>query len=202
MEMINATLQSPLANHTLYRTFRPSLELLFGTDISAPPAKMPKPAEKQPTSDLEIPHVLQGEIARLDQKFKVSLDSAAQNNAKSIKLICCLDDKKLPCVPPVGINIPGSYFNLHKIKEYTPFSVLTFTEDYPWSSPECSLIEQDYSATPFLKAVQNALVARIAKLPKLHSLSHLLDTWEMSVRQACSPNAVKPVCEFTALFGM
>ncbi|XP_061387400.1 mediator of RNA polymerase II transcription subunit 15-like [Musca vetustissima] len=181
MEVITATLQSPLANHTLYRTFRPSLELLFGTDIAAPPAKMPRPAEKPAKGDLEIPHVLQGEIARLDQKFKVSLDPAAQNNPKSIKLICCLDDKKLPCVPPVSINIP---------------------EDYPWSSPECSLIEHDYSATPFLNAVQNALVARIAKLPKLHSLSHLLDTWEMSVRQACSPNAAKPICEFTALLGM
>uniref|UniRef100_T1PCS5 Mediator of RNA polymerase II transcription subunit 15 n=1 Tax=Musca domestica TaxID=7370 RepID=T1PCS5_MUSDO len=181
MDVINATLQSPLANHTLYRTFRPSLELLFGTDIAAPPAKIPRPAEKPSKGDLEIPHVLQGEIARLDKKFKVSLDPAAQNNPESIRLICCLDDKKLPCVPPVSINIP---------------------EDYPWSSPECSLIEHDYSATPFLKAVQNALVARIAKLPKLHSLSHLLDTWEMSVRQACSPNAAKPVCEFTALFGM
>ncbi|XP_073826522.1 mediator complex subunit 15 [Musca autumnalis] len=181
MEVISATLQSPLANHTLYRTFRPSLELLFGTDIAAPPAKMPRPAEKPPKGDLEIPHVLQGEIARLDQKFKVSLDPASQNNPKSIRLICCLDDKKLPCVPPVSVNIP---------------------EDYPWSSPECSLIEHDYSATPFLNAVQNALVARIAKLPKLHSLSHLLDTWEMSVRQACSPNAAKPICEFTALLGM
>ncbi|XP_075153265.1 mediator complex subunit 15 isoform X2 [Haematobia irritans] len=181
MDVISATLQSPLANHTLYRTIRPSLELLFGTDICAPPAKIPKPAEKPSTGDLDIPHVLQGEIARLDQKFKVSLDTTSQNNAKSIRLICRLDDEKLPWVPTVTINIP---------------------EDYPWSSPECSLIEQDYSATPFLNAVQNALVARIAKLPKLHSLSHLLDTWEMSVRQACSPNAVKPVCEFTALFGM
>lgn len=45
-------------------------------------------------------------------------------------------------------------------------------------------------------------MARIAKLPKLYSLSHLLDAWEMSVRQACSPNAAKPICEFTALFGM
>ncbi|XP_065357329.1 mediator of RNA polymerase II transcription subunit 15 [Calliphora vicina] len=183
MEVINTTLQSPIANHTLYRTFRPSLELLFGTDISAPsPPKRARIAENPTvTSDIEIPHVLQGEIARLDQKFKVTLDPTSQNNIKSIKLICCLDDKKLPSVPPVNVNIP---------------------EDYPSASPECSLIEQDYSATAFLKAVQNALMSRIAKLPKLYSLSHLLDTWEMSVRQACSPNAVKPVCEFTALLGI
>lgn len=64
------------------------------------------------------------------------------------------------------------------------------------------MIEQDYSSTAFLKAVQNALVARIAKLPKLHSLSHILDTWEMSVRQACSPNAIKPACEYLTILGM
>lgn len=52
--------------------------------------------------------MLQGEIARLDQKFKVSLDTSAQNNTKSIKLICCLDDKRLPSVPPVNVNIPGT----------------------------------------------------------------------------------------------
>lgn len=112
MEVINTTLQSPIANHTLYRTFRPSLELLFGTDISAPaPPKMARMAEKPSvTTDIEIPHVLQGEIARLDQKFKVTLDPTAQNNNKSIKLICCLDDKKLPIVPPVSVNIPGKLF--------------------------------------------------------------------------------------------
>lgn len=78
-----------------------------------------------------------------------------------------------------------------------------FLEDYPWCSPDCSLAEQEYNSTPFLKSVQNALLARIAKLPKFYSLSHLLDTWEMSVRQACSPNSKNNVaCEFTAIFGM
>ena len=112
MEVINTTLQSPIANHTLHRTFRPSLELLFGTDISAPsPAKRARVTEKPSTgTDIEIPYVLQGEIARLDQKFKVTLDHTAQSNIKSIKLICCLDDKKLPSVPPVSVNIPGKCF--------------------------------------------------------------------------------------------
>lgn len=64
---------------------------------------------------------------------------------------------------------------------------LLFVEDYPFSSPTCSLIEHEYSATSFLYNIQQALVARVCKLPKLFSLSHLLDTWEMSVRQACSP---------------
>lgn len=128
---------------------------------------------------IHVPHVLQGEIARLDQKFKVSLDqstlatvgnggggtgSGGQNAV--IRLVCCLDDRHLPCVPPISIVIP---------------------ENYPMVAPACKLNELEYSATPFLKRVQNALVARIAKLPRMHSLSHLLDTWEMSVRQACAP---------------
>lgn len=119
------------------------------------------------TPVIQVPHVLQGEIARLDQKFKVSLDpSCLATSTGVIKLVCCLDDKHLPCVPPVSVVIP---------------------ENYPMVAPACKLIEQEYNATPFLLRVQSALVARIAKLPHMHSLSHLLDTWEMSVRQACAP---------------
>ena len=33
MEVLTTTLQSAIANHTLHRTFKPSLELMFGTDI-------------------------------------------------------------------------------------------------------------------------------------------------------------------------
>lgn len=61
----------------------------------------------------EIPHILQGEIARLDQKFKISIDSSSQIGSKLIKLVCCLDDKHLPCVPPVSVTIPGNYSYLY-----------------------------------------------------------------------------------------
>lgn len=37
--------------------------------------------------------MLQGEIARLDQRFKVSLDSNQPPGAKHIQLTCWLDDK-------------------------------------------------------------------------------------------------------------
>lgn len=132
------------------------------------------------TNSNEIPHLLQGEIARLDQKFKISLDSSAQIGTKTIKLVCCLDDKHLPCVPPVSVSIP---------------------EDYPSTAPLCNIIEHDYSATPFLLAVQKALNSRISKLPRQYSLSHLLDTWAMSVRQACSPAYVEAT-PTTILMGM
>lgn len=154
---------------------------------------LPSPAKQQKlsTSDtssssgIEIPHVLQGEIARLDQKFKVSLDPSSQNGTKLIKLVCCLDSQHLPCVPPVSVVIPGKS-NRHKLLTFN-LKIQCFLDDYPFSAPSCKLIEQEYNATPFLISVQGALIARISKLPKLFSLSHLLDTWEMSVRQACSP---------------
>ncbi|EAL39227.3 AGAP009886-PA [Anopheles gambiae str. PEST] len=174
VEAVSSSLQAATGNHTLQRTFRPCLEALFGPDIKnlPPPAKQSRLALDDTgaavgTGGGEIPHILQGEIARLDQKFKVSLDQCAISGTRTIKLICWLDDKNLPCVPPVAVTIP---------------------EDYPSTAPSCSLIEQEYNATPFLILVQKSLMARICKLPGLFTLSHLLDTWEMSVRQACSPN--------------
>lgn len=174
VEAVSANLQSSLGNHTLQRTFRPCLEALFGPDIKnlPTPAKQPRLAIEESMGSSsggsqEIPHILQGEIARLDQKFKVSLDQCAVGGTKTIKLICWLDDKHLPCVPPVAVTIP---------------------EEYPFTSPSCTLIEQEYNATPFLIQVQKSFLARICKLPEMFSLSHLLDAWEMSVRQACAPN--------------
>lgn len=54
-------------------------------------------------------------------------------------------------------------------------------------APGCNLTEHEYNATPFLTSVQFAFKARVANLPRIFSLTHLLDTWEMSVRQSCSP---------------
>lgn len=133
---------------------------------------------EEPTS--EIPDVLQGEIARLDQRFKVSLDPNQQAGSKTIQLLCWLDDKHLPCVPPVSLIIP---------------------EDYPKNSPQCHMAPHEYNATQFLSTVQNALLARIKKLPKHFSVSQLLDTWEMSVRQASAPSHT-PVSATTLLMGL
>lgn len=122
------------------------------------------------STPIHVSHVLQGEIARLDQKFKLSLDQSVHSNDSTgiIKLICCLDDTKLPCVPPISVLLP---------------------EMYPMVAPTFKLAEHEYNATEFLSRVQSALVSRIAKLPRIHSLSQLLDTWEMSVRQACAPKS-------------
>lgn len=82
-----------------------------------------------------------------------------------VQLVCWLDDKHLPCVPPVSVWVP---------------------EDYPASRPKCQLASHDHCATPFLTALSTALALRVASLPPHYTVSQLLDTWEMSVRQACS----------------
>nr|XP_023013948.1 mediator of RNA polymerase II transcription subunit 15 isoform X2 [Leptinotarsa decemlineata]XP_023013949.1 mediator of RNA polymerase II transcription subunit 15 isoform X2 [Leptinotarsa decemlineata] len=162
LDAINSNLHSPVINHTLHRTFGPTLDALFGPEIKlVPPLKKIKVEE--PTGD--IPDVLQGEIARLDPKFKVSLDPNQQPGSKSIQLICWLDDKHLPCVPPISLVVP---------------------EDYPKMSPTCSVAPNEYNATEFLSKVQINLFSRIKKLPQYFSVSHVLDTWEMSVRQAAA----------------
>lgn len=117
--------------------------------------------------NIEVPHILQGEIARLDSKFRVTIDHSVQSGSKILKLICYLNDSYLPCVPPLYVEIP---------------------EDYPVSSPSCTLLEHEMNATQFLESIQQIFSARMLKMPSLYSLSHILDTWEMSIRQACSPN--------------
>ncbi|XP_029164900.1 mediator of RNA polymerase II transcription subunit 15-like isoform X2 [Nylanderia fulva] len=164
LEAVSTHLQSPVINHTLQRTFGPCLDALFGPEIkNLPPLLKKQKVEESPS---EIPDVLQGEIARLDQRFKVSLDPAQQNGSKCIQLICWLDDRHLPCVPPISVTVPA---------------------DYPSMPPRCVMAPHEYEATTFLCAVQKALNARVAKLPRRFSLSQLLDTWEMSVRQASAP---------------
>ncbi|XP_034934452.1 mediator of RNA polymerase II transcription subunit 15 [Chelonus insularis] len=177
LEAVSNNLQSPMANHTLQRTFGPCLEALFGPEIKS----LPQPLKKQKVeeSSSEIPEVLQGEIARLDQRFKVSLDPAQQNGCKCIQLICWLDDRHLPCVPPVLVTVPS---------------------DYPLTPPRCVMAPHEYT-TAFLSAVQKALNARITKLPRRYSVSQLLDTWEMSVRQASAP-VQNPVTPASVLLGL
>ncbi|KAK7865739.1 hypothetical protein R5R35_005525 [Gryllus longicercus] len=178
LEAVNSTLQSPVVNHTLQRTFGPCLEALFGPEIKMlPPPLKKKKVEESPN---DIPDVLQGEIARLDQRFKVSLDPTQHPGSRSVQLLCWLDDRHLPCVPPVSLTVP---------------------EDYPQSPPRCHMAPHEYSSTQFLTAVQKALASRIRKLPSRFSVSQLLDTWEMSVRQASAP-AQTPVSVATVLMGL
>lgn len=101
--------------------------------------------------------------------FQVSLDPVQQTSPKCVYLLCWLDDRNLPCIPPVQIAIP---------------------EDYPNSSPKCNLSNYEYGATKFLQMIQKALQSRISKLSSKYTMSQLLDTWENSVRETCSSDRI------------
>ncbi|XP_065216792.1 mediator of RNA polymerase II transcription subunit 15-like isoform X1 [Planococcus citri] len=163
IEAITASLRSPNPNHTLHRTFEPIMSALNGKSLKNLPRALKRKRVDECTSD--IPEVLQGEVARLDNRFKVSLDPVHHNGSKSVHLTCWLDDKHSPCIPPVQITIP---------------------DDYPASSPKCNMSNYEYGASKFLRMIQDALQARISKLSAKFTVSQLLDTWEMSVRETCS----------------
>lgn len=170
LEALSSHVKSPLFNHTLQRTFGPAISALLGPSYRIP---SPPPKKKKIEEDVaEISDVLQGEIARLDQRFKVQLEPAQHAGSRTVHLICQLDDKNLPCVPPISITVP---------------------ENYPDKPPECNTSKDEYESTPFLQRIQQALFSRLSCMPQKYSITSLLDTWEMSVRQACSPQAAVAV---------
>lgn len=130
------------------------------------PAKAPRLSStadnRSPSSNNDVPLILQGEIARLDRKFHVSFDPSNRPGSKMIQLICSLDDTYLPSIPPINVTIPA---------------------DYPLSSPNCTLLDHDFNSTPFFAAIQRTF-STMFKTSSVYSLSHILDKWEMSVRQA------------------
>uniref|UniRef100_A0A2K6JZ92 Mediator of RNA polymerase II transcription subunit 15 n=1 Tax=Rhinopithecus bieti TaxID=61621 RepID=A0A2K6JZ92_RHIBE len=111
-----------------------------------------------------IPSVLQGEVARLDPKFLVNLDPSHCSNNGTVHLICKLDDKDLPSVPPLELSVPA---------------------DYPAQSPLWIDRQWQYDANPFLQSVHRCMTSRLLQLPDKHSVTALLNTWAQSVHQAC-----------------
>jgi len=162
-EAICAHIHLPTFSHTLQRTFGPAVSALHGERFHrSPPLKRKRLDEDVP----DIPDVLQGEIARLDRRFKVTLNPIQHFGSRTVHLICQLDDKNLPCVPPITLTVP---------------------ESYPQQAPLCEDTSDDYESTQFLQAIHTNLLARLSKMPDQFSITTLLDTWEMSVRQACAP---------------
>ena len=52
---------------------------------SPPPKKRKREDEEE---EEEIPHILQGEIARLGSRFRVSLDPTQHSSSKDVHLVC------------------------------------------------------------------------------------------------------------------
>jgi len=197
------TQSGPGLSNTLNRVMHAPLEAILGNEITLPP--LPKKMRLEPLSAMgcdpikessfnqddcgpvEIPNVLQGEVARLQPQFKVSLDPAQPGSgfgvAHPVHLVCQLEDKDLPSVPPLSVTIPHNY------PEKAAPICHGFTSHEEDDSEDEAL---EYTFTPFLQRVKDALVARLSKMPTKFSLSQLLSAWEMSVRAACNVKPTPP----------
>ena len=155
-------------NNSLSNAFLPPIHAVMGPRISLPPLPRTPPGEE---NEEQIPDILQGEIARLDPRFKVWLDeSQPYGNPSSVEIVCQLDDRDLPALPNLYVRIP---------------------KNYPDTPPETNLGDPDYLTTPFLREVFSALSSRLDKMPVQYTLSQVLTAWELSVRSACSPSPFK-----------
>ncbi|KAK8739770.1 hypothetical protein OTU49_003186 [Cherax quadricarinatus] len=169
-EALNTVLKSPCAAHTLHRTISPALSVLLGPTYVTYPAKHSKrdnPLQPPPETP-NISDIVQGEVARLNARFRVNLDCQMPPGSDELTLICQLDDPNLPCVPPLTLTVPAKY---------------------PEKPPRCDLLAVDYQTTDFLKSIRESMLVRLQNMPPHCSLTMLLHSWEMSVRQACAPKS-------------
>nr|XP_020016308.1 mediator of RNA polymerase II transcription subunit 15 isoform X2 [Castor canadensis] len=163
LDAVLANIRSPVFNHSLYRTFVPAMTAIHGPPIIAP-VMCTRKRKLEEDERQSIPNVLQGEVARLDPKFLVSLDPSHCSNNGTVHLICKLDDKDLPSVPPLELSVPA---------------------DYPAQSPLWIDRQWQYDANPFLQSVHRGMTSRLLQLPDKHSVTALLNTWAQSIHQAC-----------------
>uniref|UniRef100_A0ACB8FY66 Mediator complex subunit Med15 n=1 Tax=Sphaerodactylus townsendi TaxID=933632 RepID=A0ACB8FY66_9SAUR len=163
LDAVLANIRSPVFNHSLYRTFMPAMTAIHGPPITVP-ITSPRKRKYEEDERQTIPNVLQGEVARLNPKFLVNLDPSHCSNNGTVHLICKLDDKNLPNVPPLQLSVPA---------------------DYPDQSPLWIDNPQQYEANPFLQSVYRYMMSKLLQLPDKHSVTALLNTWAQSIRQAC-----------------
>lgn len=161
METIQSNYKKPNFNHTLQRTISQAVAAITNNGYKYPAYK--KSSSNECLPDEDIPHTVQGEIAKLDNKFFVELDPLQHPQSKTIHLICKIDDLDLPCVPPISIKVPV---------------------DYPSSAPRCYIDKMAYGSSKFFQDIHRIFNNNLEKLPNLYSITTLLDRWELSIREA------------------
>lgn len=180
VDAILANIKKPHFQSTLSRTFSPAAAALgiiqtnsnissFRSDIASESveSRMVRRQEELDGQESSSKDILEGEIARLDPKFKVEEDVLSHPASKSTQLIVNLDSLDLPYVPPLVVRIP---------------------ESYP-SQPPVYLTEDGHAVDcedNFFSRIDWLFKCNCEKLAASHSLTSLLLTWEQSVRQACS----------------
>lgn len=184
VDVIERYSNKPMFVHTLHRTFGPAVAVLcpepylntnrvnvsgnyvYYSNTSGSNKQITK-KRKYSESDL-MSIVLQGEIARLDFRYKVEpLAALGQNQGKNSQhLLCRLDDTSLPCVPPIIVYI---------------------TDKYPEIPPYCVLEPDDYEESDYSRSIYKYFQNNLLKMQGCYTLTSLLHTWNRSVHQAiCS----------------
>lgn len=159
MEAIQINYRKPNFNHTLQRTIGPAVAAI--TNNNSYEHSYKRTIDEGQPEEEEIPHTVQGEVAKLDPKFYIELDPLQHPQSKTIHMICKIDDVDLPCVPPISIKVPM---------------------DYPSLPPRCYIDKQEYSSSKFLHDIYRIFNNNLEKLPNLYSITTLLDRWVWEVR--------------------
>ena len=87
------------------------MQAIYGTEITLPPLpKKRKLEEDEEDSDDDdeggVPDVIQGEIARLQRQFRVTLDPSAAASGGAVSLVCHMDDPNLPSGTLILMHLP------------------------------------------------------------------------------------------------
>lgn len=175
LDAVAANINSPMMNHTLKRTFNEALRTLDG-DYRVPPnvcSKRPR-AQKANESvsiepDIRVPELIQGEIARLGSKFKVTVDFSRSSNSGALHLVCRLEDPSMPAVPPIRLLVPGTYPK----------------EGPEWESWDCETNNNSPETTTlnFLDRLKPCMETHINNaMDHNETISAILTAWERSVR--------------------
>lgn len=144
---------------------------------------------EEPILPSKIPHLVLMELLSISSKFHFKRDTP--KDSKNIYLICDIIDDYTSRLPPFHVMIPGEIllYHLYCFINYHAFSIpfcFCLLENYPWESPSCSSTWKDYSSDPFLCSVHTCYDDRVSRLPDLHSLTILLNTWELAIQEASS----------------
>lgn len=158
LDAIRVNIKKPYFAHTLQRTFSYLNDLNHLVDRKH--THLTDSVDSTDDDESDIPHVIQGEIAKLDDRFEVELDSLQLIGGKTVHLLCRLKAIDLPSVPPIHIRV---YSN------------------YPYTTPQCLLDADMYDASPFLKRLYRLLASNLNRLSSMHSISTILNRWVLFI---------------------
>lgn len=171
MDAILSLVNNPAFNHAAQRTFASPLQVLHGSNFVRSQSPSRQDLIPSPPPSQDVPHILQQEVALLGQRFSVTRDPTWATGSDDIHLVCSLEARNLPTVPPLNISIPSLY---------------------PDVSPVChSLVDTSFvDDSSFLQTVYRNLHNQLVKMPDKYTLSSLLNAWELSVRSASHSQSV------------